>query len=104
MVHLGVTTVDTTDCVPIFRSHRLCLSTRELRTEQGRELLVQDFGPYKRLTLPGTLLLSIFILMDKELCLLRDPMLNVAFEFLPDSLEGRNFPIQSVYDFRRWLS
>jgi hypothetical protein len=51
MVHLGVTTVDRTDCVPIFRSHRLCLSTRELRTEQGRELPVQDFEPYKRLTL-----------------------------------------------------
>jgi len=49
MVHLGVTTVDRTDCVPIFRSYRLCLSTRELRTEQGRELLVQDFEPYKRL-------------------------------------------------------
>ena len=42
--------------------------------------------------------------MGKELCLLRDPMLNVAFEFLPDSLERCDFPIQSVHDFRRGLS
>lgn len=36
-----------TDCVPIFRFHRLCLSAKPLRTEKSQRLAVQHFEPYK---------------------------------------------------------